>query len=74
MEMDRNVFSRKLMVKGLLIAIAVIVIIILVYFPAKAIGGITVSPEIEAWLNAPISQLKTWHLIVIVYVASVIGR
>lgn len=74
MEMDRNAFSRKLMIKGVLIAIGVAVVVILIYFPVKAIGGITVSPEIEAWLNAPISQLKTWHLIVIVYVASVIGR
>lgn len=73
MEMDRSAFSKKFMVKGVLLAIAATVIIILVYFPIKAIGGITVSPEIEAWLNAPISQLKTWHLIAIVYIASVIG-
>ncbi len=52
------------------VVIAVVVIICLIY---KAVAGVVVSPELETWLKAPVSELKTWHLLIIVYIAAAIA-
>jgi len=44
-----------------------------IYFLVKFISGIELSPELVGWLNAPISEIKTWHLLLMLWFTAAIA-
>ena len=50
-----------------------VVVAIILYAIFKFFTGITVNPELEVWLASPISELKIWHLIVMLIIVALIS-
>ncbi len=73
--MENN--TKKGMKKGIkigLVVTIVVALVIVVILLLRALLHITVGPDVEGWLNAPISELKIWHLLVILATISVFFR
>ncbi|OGI15529.1 MAG: hypothetical protein A2Z52_00565 [Candidatus Moranbacteria bacterium RBG_19FT_COMBO_42_6] len=59
---------------GVLISLVVVVVFAVFYLVTKAVMGIKPNPELVAWFNTPISQLRATHIILFIWFAGFIFR
>ena len=66
--------NRKELKTFVIAVVGVIVFLMVTLVIIEALGGITNNSALSAWLNQPISHLKVWHLLLILYVTSIFSR
>ena len=60
--------TKKYVRYGIISSVSIAIVITIIFWIFKAFSGITISPELVAWLTAPVSELKIWHLIIILLI------
>lgn len=65
---ERAVMASRLIRDGLRCALLAVVVCVVLLYIVRAVSGITIIPQIFTWLESPISNMKIWHLLVIVLI------
>ena len=60
--------AKKYVKYGVISSVIAAIVIILIFWVLKLITGITISPELIAWLTSSVSELKIWHLLIILLI------